>query len=478
MLEGGRRLRVFFSNPDESAEAGKMGYKEYLQFHAFSSGRSGKFAQKVAQAAYGMSLLKPENAYRVLIHNHLAELSGATLNSAKSMYDDGCSTDRAFLQNGILANADYLALTSHNNFLPVPWRRFASESEKYGVQIIPGFEATLPIFQHEPWLAGTDEAKRHNPNGPHIVLLFKDEKTAGEFWGRNFSGRHEYSYAPCASASVELMGIYETIDKQYSKSVARLVAHPVCEVALPDVGIANRVAKGEITVEEMKSVIARSQGLACFNMTLDDTPLNFALYHEQVDKCAHFDAAERERRHKNINGAQAYFSSLLSKHAIGSKFTPNNVNMALAKEFKGTALSYVDTDSHNFDWGYTDTWISNWMVRSMSALWQGHNTLWLPSVPQAKPAAGDVVSFLIDNGSMEGAKWSARIFSTMEDGCIHITPERQETMFTQKIFNWFEKMYYLATKQVPVLASDTASQASLHEPLVMLRSSIPDTIPK
>jgi hypothetical protein len=477
VLEGKRRLRVFFANPDESPQAANLGYNEYLSLYSFSGGNTINFAEKVAEAAYSMSLIKPENAYRIIIHNHLSRLSGAALNKAGSMYDDGCSPDGAFLQNALLANADFIALTSHNHFLPVLWRKFAQESAKYGVQLIAGFEATLPIFQHEPWLAGTEEGKRHNPNGPHIVLLFSDEQVAAEFWSRYFSGR-TYSYAPCASSFVELSKIYDIIDGQYRKSIARLVAHPVCDVSLPDVGLANRVAKGEITVEEMGRIIMRSQGIALFNMTLGDSVLDFGLYHRQVDECGYFDAAEKERRHKNIEEARRYFTSLLEKHQLGRKLSPNNINMALAAEFGRITLPYTDTDSHNFDWAYTDLGFSLWMVRSMSLLWQGHNTLLLPSVPAKKPSSSDIVMFLIDNKSIEGAVWSAHVFFESKDGFVRIANKRKEATFAQKAFNWLEKMYYLATKQVPVLASDTISQATLHEPLIMLRSSIPNTIPK
>lgn len=482
VLDTGSRLRAWFSNPDESIEAAKYDYNKFVQFFSFSSGRPGKFIADVADSAFSMSLLKPENAYRVFIHSHLTRLSGVALNSSGKMYDDGCSADGAYLYNIALNHGDLAALTSHNNFLPAAWKKFAAESAKYGVSIIPGFEATLPIFQHEPWLAGSSEEKTHNPNGPHIILLFKSPEAAGEFWGRYFAGRRQYKYAPCASSGVELMKIYDEIEGRYKGEIARMVAHPVCEVTLPDVGLANRAAKGEITVKEMEGIILRSQGIACFNMTLDEIPLNFALYHEQVDGCSHFDAAEKERRHKNISEAQAYFASLLEKHSLGSKSTPNNVNMALAKEFKGKTLSYVDTDSHNFDWGYTDAWITSWMVRSMGLLSQGHNTLWLPSTPLQKPAAGDIVRYLCNPQSMPDAKWSAHIFSEMKDGLVRITGARQDSTWTQDAFNWLEKAYYYVTKQGPRLLSDTAKalskQSSLHDPIAMLRSSIPDTIPK
>ncbi|MFA6490186.1 MAG: hypothetical protein WCT52_05940 [Candidatus Micrarchaeia archaeon] len=482
VLDTGSRLRVWFSNPDESVEAAKLDYKKFAQFFSFSSGRSGKFVADVADSAFSASLLKPENAYRIFIHSHLAELSGVTLNSSGKMYDDGCSSDGAYLYNIALNHGDLAALTSHNNFLTAAWKKFAAESAKYGVNIIPGFEATLPIFQHEPWLNGSPEEKTHNPNGPHTVLLFKSPEAAGEFWSRHFSGRKQYKYAPTASFGAELMKIYDEIEGRYRGEIARMVAHPVCEVTLPDVGIANRVAKGEITFKEMEGIIVRSQGVACFNMTLDETPLNFNLYREQVDACSHFDAKEKERRQKNISEAQSYFASLLEKHSLGSKFTPNNVNMALAKEFKGKTISYVDTDSHNFDWGYTDAWIATWMIRSMGLLSQGHNTLWLPAVPAQKPTAGDIVSYLNKPEGMPEAKWSAHIFSEMKDGLVKITDARQDSTWTQNAFNWFEKLYYLATKQVPRIASDTvkslSEQSSLHDPLAMLRSSIPGTIPK
>lgn len=482
VLDTGKRVRIWFSNPDESVEAAKYDFNKFISSFSFSAGSSDKFVAQATDAASAASLLKPENAYRIFIHNHLASLSGVQLNSMGKMYDDGCSSDGAFLYNIILNHGDSATLTSHNNFLFAAWKMFAAEAERYGVNTIPGFEATLPIFQFEPWLAGAAECRTHNPNGPHIVLLFKSPETAGEFWGRHFSGREQYRYAPSASSGVELVKIYDEIERNYAGEIARLVAHPACEVTLPDVGIANRVAKGEISVSEMESIILRSQGIACFNMTLDDAPLNFQLYREQVDGCAHFDDAEKARRHRNIGEAQAYFASLLEKHSLGIKLSPNNVNMALAKEFKGKVQSYVDTDSHNFDWGYTDAWLASWMIRSMGLLSQGHNTLWLPTSPAQKPSAEEIVRFLCDPGSMPGAKWSARIFSEMKDGLVKITDELQDSTWTQSAFNWLEKAYFYVTQQGPRLLSDTAKsmsgQASLHNPLDMLRSSIPDMIPK
>ncbi|MCX8196723.1 MAG: hypothetical protein N3G80_00165 [Candidatus Micrarchaeota archaeon] len=479
VLDSGRRLRVWFSNPDESAQAANFGYSQYIRYFSFSAGNSAKFVKEVVDAVLEASSLKPASSYRFFIHNHLAELGGVLLNNSLQMYDDGCSSSAAFLYNLVLSHADFAAITSHNHFLHAPWKRFSSEASKYGITLVAGFEATLPLHEFEPWLKGTPEGKAHNPNGPHIVLLFESAQLASEFWSRYFSGRPIYKYAPTASAGVELSAIYDCIDKNYRGQIARLVAHPVCDVSLPDVGLFNRVAKGEIDLQTMEQIFLRSSGIAVFNPTVDSKPIDFDLYRMQVEQCSHFSAEEKLRRKRNINEAEEFIRQLLRNVGL-EKLTPNNINFALALHFsRKHTVAYFDTDSHNFDWGYTDLGAFNWMIKSMGLFAAGHNSYSFESLPTSKPSAADVVHFLAKE--RQDGFWSYTLFSQIKDGEIQIAQQRRESSFAQKIFNALEKAYYYI-KQIKRLGSDTAQalshQGSLHEPLVMLRGSIPGTIPK
>ncbi|MEM4554514.1 MAG: hypothetical protein QXT25_01545 [Candidatus Anstonellaceae archaeon] len=480
VLDTGRRLRVWFSSTEFSPQATQFGYHQYIHFFSFSAGNLSKFIAQVVDEAIKASWCKPESSYRIFIHNHLAELGGVNLNNALQMYDDGRSSSAALLYNLVLSHADFVAITHHNHFLLAPWKRFEAQAAKYGVSLIAGFEATLPIFQFEPWLAGTPEGKVHNPNGPHIVLLFDSPALASEFWGRYFSGRPQYKYAPTASAGVELFAIYDEIDKKYSGRIAKLIAHPVCDVSLPDVGLVNRVAKGEISVSEMLQLINRSSGIAVFNLSLNDKPIDFGLYADQVKECSYFSKEEKQRRLKNIAEAEEYFNSIVKAAGLEG-LTPNNVNFALSLQFSKTLIPFVDTDAHNFDWGYTNLGPFHWMIRSMGLFAAGHNTLSFDTLPSAKPSPTEVVHFIEKKGKVEGCRWAFTLFSEIKDGRLQITLKRRESAWSQKIFNLLEKAYYYV-KQVTTLGSDTAQamadQGSLHEPLVMLRGSIPGTIPK
>ncbi|MCX8174772.1 MAG: hypothetical protein N3E51_01025 [Candidatus Micrarchaeota archaeon] len=468
VLHEGNTIRAFMTNPSESREAGNFDFDRYEVTFTFKGGSGEKFAADVVQSAKALSSLKPENSYRIIIHTHLGQLSGISLNSGGSaMSDDGVSSDKALLLNLIYHNVDFCALTSHNHFLYGAWNSFNYEAKKYGIQLIAGFEATLPIHQFEPWLSGTDEGKVHNPNGPHVVLLFRCPETAQEFWKWFFKKRGTYKYAPNASEFVELAKIYDIIEQHYSDSVARLIAHPACDVDLPDVGIINRAAKGEISWAEVEGFLARSQAIGIFNTVLDEGELDFDAYRRQVKQCAFFSEAEKERRLKNMEQTEVKIRAMVFKHLGSPKLTPNNINMALAKEYCGrfSILPYVDTDAHNFNWLYSKIGPFFIRIKDMGLIGRGHNRLWLPSLPRTKPTAEDIVRFMITPIHLPNAEWKAQLFSEMRDGKVQITQARQDISWFQKALDGIEKAYYYL-KQGKVLLEDTInsskSQSQIH----------------
>lgn len=485
-------LRVFMSNPDESPAAGKFGFDDYVRIFTYKAGSGENFVLQVVGQALEFSKLKGESAYRVYLHNHLGEFSGAKLNAGLEtkhthfaskhdrdyggMKDDGNSSDQALLINLLLNNADYCAITHHNNFLPLHWKLFEKRAQKYGVQLIPGFEATLPIHEYDPWLAGTPAGKNHTPNGPHIVLLFQAPEVAEQFWASYFSDRRQYRYAPTASANVDLEGTYRLIEKSYPGSVARLVAHPMCGVRLPDVGVVNRAAKGEITVQQMLDTIRRSDGIAMFNLTLDEEELDMRKYMRQVDGCDAFSKEEKSRRKGNIVVAYKYFSSLLQKHGLGESMSSNNINAALAKECSQQfgILQFEEPDSHDFDFFYTKFGPIFYFIKEMGEFAKGHNTLLLPQTPGKKPSPSEVVSFMLDNVALPGATWSSCVFSEFDGRNLVITSGRQDMPWYQKLYNKAEGFFSLLSK-VEVLWKDAKGSVERGGSLLNSnRGSIPD----
>jgi len=445
-------LRVSMSNPDESPAATNFGFKELIVRLKYSPGKDcGAFVSNVINATMAYSALKPELTYRFYTHNHLSEIGGEELNVARNMRDDGKASDRVFLANLLLFNADGVAVTCHNNFPEKGWRVFAGEALKYGISVIPGIEATLPLSEFDSRL-GSTYGDLPSPNGPHVVLLFESPELASSFWQQHLSKR-KFAYAPSASQNVELLKLFDTIDRDYPRQIARLLAHPACDVGLPDLGIVDRLAKGEISVEEMIGIIRRSQGIGFFNPLVGKTPLDLDKYERQVMDCRHFSDDEKTRRISNIDGAKRYLSGILLRHRLGSVLSPNNINIALAKEFP--ALGYMDTDAHDSDPLYTRVG-GAFVWGKWFSLAGGYNRVRFKDAPLARPDAKWAVRYFFGKHACEVEEAKPKVFYVIDNnGVSDVAPGRKEVPFLQKAFNLLQAFYYYTHKQGIVLASET-----------------------
>jgi len=452
-------LRVFMSNPDESDAATNFGYDKLVIHLKYSSGKDCEaFVSNVIDATMKYSGLKPELSYRIFLHNHLSEIGGEMLNVVHGMRDDGRASDRAFLQNLLLFNADIGIATCHNHFPEKGWRVLASESLKYGVRTVPGTEATLPLSEYDSRLLPPYD-KMPSPNGPHVLLLFDSPELASSFWQENLSNRI-FSYAPCASQGVELLKLYDIIDKKYRDHTLCLPAHLACDPMLPDVGLVNRLAKGEIRVDEMIAILNRSQGISHFNAVVGKTPLDFEAYERQVLDCRFFSDDEKTRRIANIKEAHLYLKDLLVRHRLGTVFAPNNINIALAREF--SAAGFMDTDGHDFDWLYTKAGRLFWFNREPGLFAAGHNWIRFKEPPIKPPGVEFLFKYLRDykeckSGNLMGVEEAKpKIYYVLDKktGVSDIAPGRKNVPFLQKAFNLLQSFYYYTHKQGPVLAKN------------------------
>jgi hypothetical protein len=270
--------------------------------------------------------------------------------------------------------------------------------------------------------------------------------------------------------------VYGLIEKNYADSVARLVAHPMCGVRLPDVGVVNRAAKGEITVEQMLGIIRRSNGIANFNLTLDEEELDFQEYARKVSACDSFSTDEKKRRYQNISDAEEYFRGLLKRHNLGSSLSSNNINAALAADCEKDfgKLVFEEPDSHNFDYLYTKFGPIFYFIKGMGEFAKGHNTLSLPKAPETKPSAEELVSFMLNRSALPGAQWSHIVFSEFDGKNLVITSERQDMPWYQKLYNKAEGFFSLLSK-VEVLWKDAEGSVGRGGSLLNSnRGSIPD----
>ncbi|MFA4982685.1 MAG: hypothetical protein WC588_00565 [Candidatus Micrarchaeia archaeon] len=451
-------LRAMMANPEESRSAAQLGFDRLITCFKYSGGKGQEaFISNVIRAAEENSALKPALSYRIFLHNHLSEIGGVPLNVVDGMQDDGRSSDRAFLANAILFNADIAIVTCHNHFPDMGWRKFSDEAGKYGISVVPGFEATLPLSESIPCDI-PNRGKIPNPNGPHVLLLFDSPSLASRFWGENFSIR-PYEYAPCASQGVELLRIYDIIDngEEYRGKVARLIAHPACDVGLPDVGIVNRLAKGEISLSDMVGIFRRSQGIGHFNAAVGTAPLDFDAYKKDVERCSHFSDAEKSRRLANISESEAFMRELLIRQGLGRALSPNNINIAIAKEFtsKDGPIGFMDTDGHNFDWFYTRAGPLFWFNRALGPFAAGHNWIRLKGLPKVRPDAKWMVEFLHGMHKDEIEEGKPKVYAaSTKDGISIVDPNRAAASIPQKIVNALESFYYYTHKQGRVLASD------------------------
>jgi len=446
-------LRVFMSNPDESNAATQFGFDKLIVRMKYTTGKNcDTFVENVVKTTLKYSSLKPELSYRYFVHNHLSEIGGEMLNVVDNMRDDGRASDRAFLLNLLLYHADTGIVTCHNNFPENGWGIFAEEALKYGIGTVPGFEATLPLTEKDQRLLPPyNDAP--STNGVHIGFLFNSRKLASSFWEKNFSNRAD-KYAPCASQGVELLKIYDLIDRVYAGMMVRLAFHPACDVELPDVGIVNRLAKGEISVDEMIAILLRSQGIGHFNVELSTTPLDFEKYKLDVANCNYFSDEEKTRRIANINGAQRYFTDLLIRHRLGSVFSPNNINIALAREFP--AAGFMDTDGHDFGWFYTKIWKLLLHSHWPGPLAAGHNWIMFKEPPATRPDAKWMVEYLLGKHKDEVKEAKPKVYYVLDKktGVSDVAPGRKKVPLPQKIFNLGRKLFYYTHRQAIVLATD------------------------
>lgn len=456
LLEGKDYLRVMMANPEESRSASQLGFDKLITTFKYSGGKDCEaFISNVVRAAAENSQLKSEKSYRIFLHNHLSEIGGTALNIANGMQDDGRSSDKAFLANLLLFNADVSVISCHNHFPSAGWTKFSNEASKYGISLVPAFEATLPLSK--TILHNKDHPEGvPNPNGPHVLLLFDSPELAVSFWKENFSKR-TYEYAPCASQNVELLSIYDIIDRDYSGRIVRLIAHPACDIGLPDVGIVNRLAKGEISVSDMKAIFSRSEGIGHFNAAVGTALLDFKAYQKDVEKCSHFSDGEKARRLANISEAEGFINELLIRQGLGKVLSPNNINIAIAKEFtsKEGPIGFMDTDGHNFDWLYTQAGPLFWFNRALGPLAAGHNWIRLKSLPSVRIDAKWIIEFLCGMHKDEVEEGKPKVYSlSTKDGLSVVDPSRSGTPLSQKIVNAVEAFYYYTHKQGRVLASD------------------------
>ncbi len=487
LLYTGNTVRAWVSDPDQSAAAAKYGFDKYVHSFTFAGGLSNRFVTKLTKTAAALMANKPENQYRVDLHTHLGSMSGTPLNSGstdphKMMYDDGLSADHDMGLQAIISNLDAIGLSSHNSFRYREFVQFASEMQKFGISIIPGIEATLPLQEHELWLKGSDREKLRNPNGPHYGLYFKTPEEARDFYEAHLSDRSLYSYSPCASAGVEL----DTLLSQMKGKGATIANHIACDLGLPQVGLLDRLIYGEISVAEFKEKLLKSDGLEMFNIIVEDGIFDFKEIHAKVDrvnaeKYPHFDAVEMVRRHRNIMDAKEWLLSLFKKYQeeMGGTSVMSNKNLtklvAIWAEKEGGLLRVVGADEHNFNELYTKL-LAFWTVKKMGAFAKGWNTLALPAVPEKKPDASGIVSYMMNRKSspFPEAKWSCNVFYELKNGIWQITDERSSDGTMINIWNGLKTLWIKITKQGNVLVDDARKAMLRGGPLTNeLRGSLP-----
>jgi|GEM_PF-2585479 len=465
----GNRLRVFMMDPDETREAANMPYgKMVLSFTEgkFSRERFAKFVDRVAKAAMELSAKKPNNTYFYQMHFHLGSIGDTLLNTENGMLDDGVSSFTACAINAAFTHTDGFVHTMHNNFKPELFERMQKTLWAAGIIAIPGREATLPIYNREPWLEGVYNTEANpNPNGPHTLILADSAWTQAQIGRAHFSNS-KYQYAPSSHAHDDMERVLSEIKNRHGERAAIIFAHPTCDSNLPQVGLLDRVFYGEISVRVAEDLVQKyAQGIACFNAALDPHDvLDFEKIREKIEgtfgKNGQF---QYKKRMLNMRDAEGYVKYLLDKWGAHYGRVPsrNTLNLAFAAEMGekfGTAKIY-ESDAHNHNRLYARLFggrMVHW-IRQMNDFGKGHVRLWLPPEENRKLSAREFVSLLhrLKNGEEKDAKLGAVVHSIMQEGVPMIAPERERVTLPQKLFDVAEKMYYYIAKQGIVLADDT-----------------------
>lgn len=460
------RLRAFMINPADSREASFLPKKHLIV--SVGKGFSGmaKFCDDVVAAALHQSEKKPKSTYFLQAHYHLGSIGETGLNVIEGMRDDGLSSFEDCAVLLALNNADFAAQTMHNNFSLGLFRHMERVLGSAGISAIAGIEATMPVFSHEPWLRkiGYNVDANPNPNGPHVLLLATRPGALQEIVAQSFSKR-PYEYAPCAADCADMGHVLENIRKgRQGESIAIIAAHPTCEGVLPQVGILDRMMYGEISVERTISMIKKYfDALACFNSTLRPSDeVDFGRIREEIARA--FEGkldVEFRKRMKNINHAEEYLKSIVSKWGVkyGRNLSRNTINMAFSAEMseRHGKRRIFEPDSHRQTLPYRNFPLAGavW-VNGVGGFGTGHTNV-ITGRKSQKPTVAQVINTLRGkNGKIE---IDPRVYATMSDDRMMIPPQRTEGSYVEKALDFGRKLLAYITRQGPVLLKDAWKSA-------------------
>ncbi|MEM4366593.1 MAG: hypothetical protein QW035_00470 [Candidatus Anstonellales archaeon] len=333
-----KELEIIFTDPLGPSEGGlTLKPEDLLRIVSLKNFKSEEEMDKAIGEAISLikeaASHKPENVYYAQMHGHWGCTRGKLL--IDLLIDDGCTRESTIIANMLLWHTDFDATGHHNHFLRALYNDVSAVEEALGITKVPAIEVTMPLHLYENFaverfvkelnskrealgippyekiklpimingwyaLSGVLKllskykkiAERYNEtpvgkvssifipmpelNGPHIMLYASSPEIMDEI-EKTFFSKRTSEYPPLAP-TIEMEAFFKILRQKYGNKVSFMIAHPACSSALPAVGLLDRVAKEEISLEEAERIASEyAQGVACFNPSLsDDEEIKFS----------------------------------------------------------------------------------------------------------------------------------------------------------------------------------------------------------
>ncbi len=403
------RVITLLSNPDQGEHANKLLRNQFLIRRDYHEGDPERGAEAVIGEAIALSQKKEEGEYYAQIHFHHGYPGKIEFDMNGNPHlvhamDDGESMLSDIIRKAVLYHMDVLAMSPHNNVDIYTYKLMQMICEELGIVCIPATEVTAPI-------------EKHNPNGPHLLLLLANETAIKAANMMILSKRDPELQMISLSLGITMDRILEKIRELVKRKLAVFgIAHPFNynSSALPikAVGLVSAMDRGVLTWNEVDSILREAHFIGGVNPTLN--------------------AGEVPLRN---NALRAKLLELQRRHGLGRIITAHNVATALGREygkssFDGDDHKTTSTGNPHPGFGVNDTYVCGGDISAM-----GHTSVTFDAPTQnavmalgRKPTPEEIIRWFIEGS----AKLEEKAFVRMQNCRLVIAPERLERPSSRK----------------------------------------------
>lgn len=399
-------MRVLCTNPDYSDSAALLPPEQINIVQKVGYGSETAAVGTALHVIGNAAAKKPEYSYFAVLHGHWGSFNGKS--TAKLHLDDGRSPDRAVMRQMMFYNADFDATGCHNHLPLGEMGRISAIEESAGIVKVPSCELTMPYTFGKP-------------NGPHHNIWLGSMEAAEEY-NENVLANRQWIFPPYAPYKDPGKIVKKHDGMREKGQLAVGIAHPACDLALPAVGILNRVGTGDYKLEDVFTYIKKHVDMvAVFNPTIP---------------------AGQEIKFTNPKDGE-YFRELLKSQGMGGKLFLNAVNIAFGRLMAEACRKpgYADHDTHRY-WGIGDG-------SQVHALGMMANVFDMGPRDGRKPTAGEFVRFMLAPDALE--KIHAFVPYELTGDKIAIVKARNGPTLGQKAVEIFDMLVLMRYKGANLL---------------------------